>query len=175
MQRHNKFAEATVMAGFNSQFEAEDALLGLRMAGFRDNQIGYYCLTRDGDMVDYLANYHRVAAAIIWGLVGVAGGLVFAWLVYAGGSGLYQDLGGLCLTSGTIGALLMGMLGGYAGLNRPAAGTYITLPDGLAEPYVLAVDAPQPQPWMWDILLKHGGHKVPLETPQNLPAAAAAL
>ena len=159
--QHNKFADATVLAAFESQDEAEDALLGLRSAGFKDRQIGYYCLVGNGMMRDYLADYHRFAAAMVWGAIGLLGGLVLAWIVYVNGTDI--DWFGLSVTCGVFGALLLGTLGGMMGLSRPLPGAYISLPEGMAEPYVMAVAARNAPTEARTILEQHGGHEMHIE------------
>ncbi len=155
---HNKFADATVLAAFESRDEAEDALLGLRAAGFRDRQIGYYCLIGNGLMEDDLANYHRAVSAIVWGVLGTMGGVLLAWAVYLWGFDI--DWWGLSLTCGILGALLLGTLGGMMGLSRPGPGAFIGVPRGVAEPYVMAVDARNAPVEAQSILDKRGGHEV---------------
>jgi len=155
---NNKLENANVVAGFYIQDEAEDALLELRSVGFQDKQIGYYLSSGRGMMRDYLAEYHRAAASIIWGIIGAAGGVLLAWAIFQGGWD--QDLWGLSLTCGTFGALLLGTLGGMIGLNRPQPGTFVIAPQDQPQYYIMAVNAGSDRNQALAIVEKHGGHEL---------------
>jgi len=155
---NNKLTNANLVAGFYIQDEAEEALLELRSVGFRDNQIGYYLSSGRGMMRDYLANYHRAAAAIIWGIIGAAGGVVLALAIFQGGWD--QDLWGLSLTCGTFGALLLGTLGGMIGLNQPQPGTFVIAPLDQPQYYIMALNAGSDRNQALAIVEKHGGHQL---------------
>ena len=160
--KQNKLTDANVIGGFYIQDEAEEALLELRSVGFRDYQIGYYLSSGEGMMRDYLANYHRTAAAIIWGIIGAAGGMVLALAIFQGNSHL--DWWGLACTCGTFGALLLGTLGGMMGLNPPRVGTFVMAPHDQPQYYIMAVNAGPERNQALAIFEKHGGHQLEVGT-----------
>ena len=51
MRANSRSRDANVVATFDSQYDADEAILELRLAGFRDNRIGYFthCAGRDAD------------------------------------------------------------------------------------------------------------------------------
>jgi hypothetical protein len=159
MRRHeSKLQRANVVAGFDSQDSADEALLELRSVGLPDRRIGYYYQAGRGRMVDLLAGRHRFAAAVIWAAVGAAAGVGVVFLLdRAGAAG--PDRAGLAVTLGVCGALLLGTAGGIMGLWAERPGDDI--PAGDATPYVMSVEAGGTGGRVWEILCRHGGHAVP--------------
>jgi hypothetical protein len=159
MRHHtSKLENANVVVAFPIQDEAEEALLDLRSVGFRDSQIGYYFSVGKGLMRDTLANYHRVAATVIWGIIGTAAGLALAWGVYL--AGFDADWFGLSVTCGTFGFLLVGMLGGMVGLTRPGADSYALAPEGQPPYYIMTVNAGDKRGQVLRMMEQRGGHEL---------------
>ncbi len=172
MRQHASTQEtANVVAGFDNQWDADDAVFGLRIAGFADRRIGYFSRTDDGRMLDLLARYHRPTAALIGGLIGAAigawAGQVMDQLWYL--SSESPDLLGIVITCAIIGALFLGTAGGMMGLwaERPAPA--VSAPGSAAEPFVGAVDAGDARAVALAILRKYGGHD--LHTHGAVPVA----
>jgi hypothetical protein len=165
MTRHeNKLRRATVVAGFDDQDLADEALLELRSAGLPDGRIGYFCQDRGGRMVDLLSNHHRFAAAMVWGLVGGALGVGIVYglhLLHAAG----PDPVGLAATLGVCGALFLGTLGGLSGV-----GADDEAPLSLDAPYILTVETAAADR-VWEIIHRRGGHELrPHSVPAVIPA-----
>jgi hypothetical protein len=166
MMRHeDKLRRATVVAGFDDQDLADEALLELRSAGVPDQRIGYYCHDRGGRMVDLLSNHHRFAAAVVWGLIGgaVGVGIVYGlYLLHAAG----PDPVGLAATLGVCGALFLGTLGGVGGV-----GPDNEAPLSLDDPYILTVETAGSADRVWEIIHRRGGHEL---RPHTIPAVIPA-
>jgi hypothetical protein len=159
MENHeSKLESSNVVVGFESQDDAESALLGLRIAGFSDSRIGYYYQAGRGVMSDLLVRDHRFSAAILGGVIGgVLGWFLTRLDVWAGQN---LDPFGLMITGTVFGALFLGMAGGMIGMwtqwNRAKAPD----PAGATEPFVLSVDAGTAQGRALRILHEHGGHDI---------------
>lgn len=157
MWDHNtKLDRANVVAGFNSQDDSEEAVLGLRLAGFSDNRIGYYYPTGKGQMTDSLANHHRFMASVVGCVIGVIVGLVFARWGYLAPEN--PDPVGLILASTVCGALFFGMVGGMMSGWSARLGSRDTVLSEVSEPFVLTVDAGGNRNEAWEIIHMHGGH-----------------
>lgn len=160
-QRGSKLERATVVAGFDTQSDAGEALLELRLAGVPDRRIGYYHPAADGRLTDQLARRYRFAAAVIGGIAGSALGALLAvgiaWMWYA--QTLGPDLNGLMVTCGIFGAFLFGTAAGAAGLG--GSSTDSPPPGGTPDPFVLAVEAGDAGETVRSILRRHGGHDRP--------------
>jgi hypothetical protein len=173
MSKHvSKLESANVVAGFDSQDNADEALLELRLAGFPDKRIGYYYAAEEGRLMDLIAQYHRFAASFIWGIIGfVAGagfGLLIARLWY---DTLGPDLQGMEATCAILGALFLGTAGGMMGLWTASPGAYAPAPKGATPPYVMAVDAGAAQKEASEILHRRGGFDI--QKDGSLPPAGA--
>jgi len=151
--------QANVAAGFDNQDDADEALLRLRIAGFRDGRIGYYYPAARGRMTDLLARHHHFAGAVIGAIVGAVLG---AWgaLLLARWDALDWGVDpiGLATTCGVFGALFLGTVGGMIELRTGVAGTFT--PDGPTPSFVLAVDAGDRADQARSILREYGGFDV---------------
>lgn len=157
----SKLDRATVVAGFDTQWDADEALLGLRLSGIPDSRIGYYHAAGSGKLTDELAGRHRLAASVIGGAIGAAAGALAAYpIARLWTSGFGPDLLGLMVTCAICGALFLGTAGGMAGLwtERPGA---TAASHGESDPFVLAVDAGDKRDEVRAVLRQHGGHDLP--------------
>lgn len=154
----NKLKDANVVAAFYIQDEADGALYGLRSLGIRDQQIGYYAPAGNGEMRDFLAQYHRFAASLVWGIMGACAGALAAWVIIRGGTNV--DPWGLKVTMGVCSALFFGTYGGMMGLTRPGPGAFARVPQGMPETYFMAVNAGPARNEVLSLLRQHGGHEI---------------
>lgn len=154
----NKLRHANVIAGFESQDDAEEAILGLRMAGLPDSRIGYFFASTEGEMEDQLSPYHRFTGSVIGTIVGAVAGWMLARWVIAFGFGI--DPFGLAITSAVTGAFFFGMMGGFMGFwfRQPEDEAFVG--PSFSEPYVISVDAGVQKEETWTLLRKHGGHEL---------------
>jgi len=163
----SKLGHANVIAGFEVNDDAEEAILALRIMGYRDSQIGFYCANGYGVMEDQLARYHRFAGSVVGGVVGaVIGWAAARWVFNAFGQDL--DPFGLALSTSVTAAFYFGMLGGYVGLWLKPPKDKAFIPNGFAEPYVITVDAGNTRDEARSAIRQHGGHEL-LET-QIIPS-----
>jgi hypothetical protein len=172
MRRHgSKLDNANVVAGFDSQADADEAVHALRSHGLSDSRIGYYTRGEPGQLIDLLARRHRFAGAILGGVIGLLLGAGLGWVLDQRGthdaSGI--DPRGLAATLAIIGALALGAAGGMAGLwtDRPGA----LAPGDSADPFLIAVDAGDAQDRVRAILRQRGGHELHPREPAHAPAA----
>ncbi len=154
----NKSRQADVVAAFENQDDADEAVLQLRLAGFRDRQIGYTGQLPNGRTMDLLERGHGGAGAVLGGIVGAALGIALVpaltWLLTPSGGPL--DSFGLSVTSAVFGALFVGSIGVWIGMSLPRRGVVAPtghLGDG---PFVLAVAAGAERDRAWTILHHHG-------------------
>jgi hypothetical protein len=152
----NKLKHASIIAGFEAQDDAEEAVLGLRMSGFQDTKIGYFFADSEGQMKDQLACYHRFAGSVVGTVAGAVLGWAFARLVLTSGQDL--DPVGLAMTSAVTGAFFFGMLGGMMGLWLKSPREEALVPSNFSEPYVVTVNAGDTRD-AWSIIRQHGGHE----------------
>jgi hypothetical protein len=153
--------DANVVATFDSQFDADEAILELRLAGFRDSQIGYFTHSPNGELTDLLERNYWIAGA---GLGAIAGAALGVWLARAipGWQREYLsgiDTLGMLITCLTFGMLFLGTIGGLIGeaiLRRTA----ITAPDiGRTDgPLIVAVRSGEEHDKAAELLRRRGGH-----------------
>ncbi|MFO0824126.1 MAG: hypothetical protein U0792_13600 [Gemmataceae bacterium] len=160
-ERESKLKRANVVAGFDTQDEADGAVYELRATGYRDRRIGYFYPAPNGKLVDLLARHHRIAGCILWGIVGAIvgawGGLFVAAMWYPPGES--PDVAGMVEICSICGALFLGMAGGLMGLGTEWPGETVPAPMGPLPPYVMAVDAGNHQREVWDVLHRRGGYE----------------
>lgn len=154
-RNESKLGRATVVAGFDDQAAAEEALLELRALGLNDDRIGYFASGRGGRMIDHLAGHHRFLASLVWGVVGGAIG-AGAVLLLARVGWASPDPVGLAATVGICGALFLGTAGGLWGMGGGPDAAALTTDT----PFVLAVNAGSLGGRVQDALTRRGGHEL---------------
>jgi hypothetical protein len=163
----NKLDRANVVAGFESNDDVEEAIMGLRNLGYKDVQIGYYSANGQGEMDDQLARYHRFAGSVVGSVIGAIVGWACArWALILG-----QDLDqfGLAMSAAVTGAFFFGMLGGFMGLWIKQPKDEASVPNGFAEPYVITVDAGDRWEQAWSTIRQHGGHELETASTEFIP------
>ncbi|MDY3560923.1 hypothetical protein R5W23_002172 [Gemmata sp. JC673] len=159
MWGHNSTScRADVVAAFDNQGDADEALLRLRLAGFRDKQIGYTGRLHNGHTTDMLERSHTFAGAVLGSIIGAAIGVALTPLLNRVLSPLNgpHDLFGLGVTAGVCGAMLVGFFGGWIGMSMHRRGTEAPATDREDGPFVMAVSAGDARPRAWEILHQHG-------------------
>jgi len=152
-----------VVATFETQDEADEALLELRLAGFRDRQIGYFGRTPTGELTDLLERNFWITGATIGA---VAGALLGIWLarILPNVESTYVrrlDAFGLMVTCATFGSLFLSCAGGIvgAGITR----RWLPAPEELgreAAPLIIAVDAGEDRDLVIAALQHRGGYDI---------------
>ena len=159
-RRDSESRRADVVAVFENQDDADEALLQLRLAGFRDRQIGFYGAHLDGTSEDLLERDQWFAGAVIGGVAGAAFGVAIApalaWLM-APMTGPH-DLFGLSVTCGVFGALFVSFLGAWVGMSVPRRGVDVPAISPADGPFVLAVSAGSAHYRAQEIVHRFGGH-----------------
>ena len=159
---HNRSHRADVVVAFENQDDADDAVLQLRLAGFRDTQIGYAGRLRSGRMLDLLERDRSFAGSVLGGIIGAALGIAItpALARLLSPSGGPYDLFGLGVTTAVSAALFVGFIGGWIGMSLHRGGTEVPATDPTDGPFILAVAAGEARPRAWEIL-HHHGHDLP--------------
>jgi len=165
MYAHNeKLAHANVVAVFDVQDDAEEAVLGLRTAGFSDHEIGYFSRDQAGLVTDFAGHGHTISGIVIGVFLGV---LIGAWMGQQAlatnathiGPAFMSGANGVILTCAICGAVLLGMTGAMIGWGIPRGDT-VHLGDEMASGrYVIAVNAGERTCEAWAIITTHGGHE----------------
>jgi rhodanese-related sulfurtransferase len=154
MSVNSRTREANVVATFDSQYDADEAILELRLAGFRDRQIGYFTHAPDGTLSDLLERNHWLSGAALGAIAGVAIGVGVSRIVPAWG----LDPLGLLITCAVFGMLFVGTIGGLIGEaipRRRVAAPAIGPTDG---PLVVAVSAGADNAQAAEVLRHRAGH-----------------
>jgi hypothetical protein len=150
---------ANVVAVFDSQEDADEAVLELRLAGFKDSRIGYFSRTPDGEMTDLLERNHWMTGAALGAIAGAALGVWLARLIPGWESRYLRgiDTFGLTITCAVFGVLFVGVVGGLIGLAIPRRMVEAPELGHSAGPLVLAVDAGDARDRAAFALSRHGG------------------
>ncbi|MCE9561309.1 MAG: hypothetical protein K8U57_04585 [Planctomycetes bacterium] len=161
--RCNKFEQANVVAGFDSQDNAEEAVLALRCMGLDDTQIGYFYPIGNGQLADLLVHYHRFAGAVIGSILGVAlgAGIGYLFATWNDLPGQSPDLLGLMATCAACGALFLGTAGGMTGLWTVSPGPVASSPTDTPPPFILAIDAGGAVEQVRRMIRDRGGFELP--------------
>jgi hypothetical protein len=153
--------DANVVATFDSQYDADEAILELRLAGFRDSQIGYFTHSPNGELTDLLERNYWIAGAGLGAIAGAALGVWLARLIPQWETQYLRGLDplGLLITCSIFGALFVGTMGGLIGegiRRRTAiAAPAIGQTDG---PLIVAVRAGEEHDKAAELLRRRGGH-----------------
>jgi len=167
MREHRTPNSANVIAAFDTQDEADEALLELRLAGFRDRRIAYFARTPTGEMTDLLERNYWITGATFGAIVGALLGVWLARIIPGWESPYVRriDAFGLMVTCATFGSLFFSCAGGMigAGITRRWLGT----PNlGLADaPFVVAASAGEDRELAIAALQRRGGHDVRSDGP----------
>ncbi|HEY1187232.1 MAG TPA: hypothetical protein VGE74_06210 [Gemmata sp.] len=157
---------------FDNQDDADTAVLQLRLAGFRDSQIGYAGRLRGGRMLDLLERDRSFGGAVLGSIVGAALGVALtpalAWLL-APATGAH-DLFGLGVTSAVSGAMFLGFLGGWIGMSLHRNGVDVPATGPADGPFILAVAAGDAHNRAWEILHRRGHDLLPAPLNATGPA-----
>ncbi len=155
-----------MIATFENQDDADDAVYRLRLAGFRDRQIGYTGRLPNGHTTDLLERDRSFGGAVVGGLVGCVLGVglvpALVWLMTPPSGA--SDLFGLAVTCGVFGALFLSFLGGWIGMGIPRRGV-IAPATGSTDPFVIAVTAGAAHDRATEIVHEFGGHDLPVASP----------
>jgi hypothetical protein len=160
---NNRLHSANVIAVFENQDDADEAVLQLRLSGFRDRQIGYFAQHPTRGLTDLLEHDREFAGSVIGGIAGAFLGVGMAWALnkwFANIEGA-RDFFGLAITLGTFGAFFVGFIGWWIGEGISRRAVDAPLVDSSVGPFVLAVSAGEATDLAWHAIHHHGGHELP--------------
>ncbi|MDB5306772.1 MAG: hypothetical protein JWO38_974 [Gemmataceae bacterium] len=165
MHTHNhKLEAANVVAVFDTQDEADEAVLGLRVAGFRDDQIGYFARNLAGLVTDYLGQTYATVGAVLGTLLGAALGVWAGWEATTEGATpigppLLSGPDGVILTCALCGAILGGIIGAMLGWGIPRGDAVYHGSEVEPGRFVIAVTAGDRADEAWAIIRRYGGYE----------------
>lgn len=174
MRAHDsRLHRADVIAVFENQDDADEALLQLRLTGFRDSRIGYFAQQANGSLMSMLSRDYAFAGATVGGILGIALGAALAPLVnrWSAAARDVLDLFGISTTMIVFGALFVGLIGWWIGVS--IARTRVAAPtiDPAAGPFVLAVAAGNRSEQVRAVFREYGGHELPAGAMTARPVA----
>lgn len=159
MQGTSGGASADVVAVFDNQGSAEEAVYRLRLAGFGDDRMACYSRAPGLGLLDSFNRDFAFVGAAVGGAIGATVGTLLAPLVNQWGmiGRNVDDLFGLSAVMSIITALFFGLIGWGIGLrvvrpivSEPSAAT-------AAGPFVLAVNAGGDRERAWTAIRAAGG------------------
>lgn len=166
MAHNRKLEAADVVAAFDNQDDAEEAVLGLRAAGFRDDEFGYLARNMRGVVTDFVGRTYIAAGTVLGIIAGVGlGWWAAVWVLDGSATPLAPAIGpgieGVYITNIVCGAILTAMVGALCGWGvwrGEAVHLGSEIPTG---GYVIAVHAGDRRDAAWAVLRRHGGHEAP--------------
>lgn len=174
MHTHNhKLEHANVVAVFEVQDDAEEAVLGLRVAGFPDARVGYFARNLTGLVTDYVWRGYTLLGGVLGLVIGAVLGARLGMLGLETnaspiGPALAPGDNGVILSAALTGAVLLGMTGALIGWGIPRGDTVHRGAEMEAGRYVVSVDAGDRRDEAWAVIRRHGGH-----APMSADAVAA--
>jgi len=164
MAHNTKLEAADVVAVFDNEESADEAVLALRAAGFKDDEFGYMARNMHDVVTDYVGRTYLILGAVLGIIAGAGLGVWAARSVLDGtATPLAPAIGpgetGVYLTNILGGAILIAMVGALCGWGvwrGEAAHVGSEIPIG---EYVIAVHAGDRRDAAWAILRQHGGHE----------------
>jgi hypothetical protein len=162
---------ADVVAVFENQDDADEALLQLRLSGFRDDHIGYFSWHPTVGLTDLLERHHGFSGSVLGGILGGFLGVGMAMVLndwYAALTGAHDFLG-LAITCSVFMALFIGFMGWWIGASFAARGVEMPILDPAIGPFIMAVstgdmhddpNASSARARAWEVLHRNGGHEL---------------
>ena len=180
---NSKLDHANVVAVFDTQDEADEALMRLRIAGFRDRRMGYLSRSMSGLVMDDLGRTYLWPGTILGILLGAALGLWLGWMALMGqGTPIAPPMVPeasnpvVLFTCALWGAAFGGLLGGTLGFcfhRRATAHFGSELEPGR---FVISIDAGDRKDEAWAILRSQGGrHPSPEDRVEVSPSMQAGM
>lgn len=137
----NQANSADVVAVFDSQLDADQAVLQLYIQGFTDKQIGCFTWNPFSGLTNLIDRSYAFSGSVIGGIVGAAlgVGLAFVLNIWSDHFRNLQDFLGLGLTAATFLCLFGGLIGWGIGVGIYHAGVEMPAVDPTVGPFILAV------------------------------------
>ena len=160
--------QADVVAVFDNQTAANEAIYHLRLAGFNDDRIACYSRPPGQGLTDWFNRDYAFVGAIAGGAVGAALGQLLAPLVnqWSGAARNVTDPFGLLAAMTIITALVLGLIGWGLGVGCRRAAVTAPAVDSAPAPFVLAVVAGADRDRVWSII-RHAGGRDPASAPAH--------
>jgi hypothetical protein len=160
---HENLHSADVVAVFDNQDDVDEAILRLRVNGFKDHQIGYFMWHPTAGLVDLYDRSFAGVGVVVGSVVGGVLGAVAAWYLnqWSMVAANVNDIVGLMATCATFGAMFGGFIGWAIGVEIHRRGVDAPYVDPRAGAFVLAVHAGDARDRAWAILHDYGGHEAP--------------
>lgn len=166
MRAREEGRRADLVAVFDNQDDAEEAVLRLRNAGVPGRRLGFFAHTHTGRLIDLIYPAHRIAGTVVGLAVGIALGWALGdWVGRATG----PDPVGLAVTCALCGASIGGVAGWLIGSSLYRPGVRFADPGAASGEYVVVAAAGPDRGRAAEAIRRAGGHEVEPVAP--LPAA----
>jgi hypothetical protein len=169
----DKLPRADVVAMFENQDDADEAVFQLRLAGVSDDHLGYFAQHPVRGLMDLIAHDRRFSGSVIGGVAGAALGVWAAQVVNGWGAAYdaLRDFFGLAVTLGTTGALFVGFAGWWIGTGVARREVRLPAIDPAIGAFIVAVVAGGLRDRVWALIRRHGGHELPPGATTGQPIA----
>ena len=176
MAHDSRLRDADVVAVFDNQLDADEAVLQLRNAGFSDDRIGYFSRHPYRGLTDLINHDYAFPGAVLGGVIGAALGVGAAYLInmWSASSADLRQPFGLAVTCGVVLALFCGVIGWGIGLGMRTRRVAPPAVDPAAGAFIVAVsagEADEARSRAWAAIRRHGGHELPPGAMMAHPAA----
>jgi hypothetical protein len=160
---HENLHSPDVVAVFDNQDDVDEAILRLRVNGFKDHQIGYFMWHPTAGLVDLYDRSFAGVGVVVGGIVGCVLGVAIAWYLnqWSEVNAHVNDFFGLAATLGTFVGMTGAFIGWAIGVEIHRRGVDAPYVDPRAGAYVLALHAGDARDRAWTILYDYGGHEPP--------------
>jgi hypothetical protein len=174
MRDHGNLLTPDVVAVFETQDEADQAVLQLYGQGFTDRQIGCFAWHPLTGLMNLIDRSYAFSGSVVGGIVGAALGVGLAWLlnIWSDQARDVRDFFGLAITAGTFLCLFGGLIGWGIGVGVHRSGVEMPAVDPTVGPFILAVHAGDQRDLAWRIVRRCGGGDVPAAAATAYPAMA---
>jgi hypothetical protein len=168
----DRLYSADVVAMFENQDDADEAVLQLRLLGLPNDHIGYFAQHPERGWMDLIDHNLEYIVGLIGGIVGA---VLCVWLArvidgWSRQADAVTDSFGLAVTLGTCGALFGSFLGWWIGTGIELRSVRAPAIDPAIGSFILAVSAGELRDRAWTVIHDHGGHELPpgAERPQSI-------
>jgi len=166
MTHEAKLGSADVVAAFDSQMDADAAVLGLRLAGFGDDQIGYLVRNPAGRLIDLVGRTPIVAGAVVGAVLVAFLGLLVAWSITDGRpTSIHGPTGHddpTAYVAGAVVGVIVGVvLGALCGRGGTGGEEVHTGPEVGPGRFVVTVHAADRRDRALEVIRHSGGHERP--------------
>jgi hypothetical protein len=169
----SKLHSADVVAAFENQDDADEAVLQLRLLGLSDDHIGYFAQHPVRGWMDLIDHNLEYIGALVGGILGAVLGVWAAQLLdgWSRRADALTDLFGLSATLGSCSALFGAFVGWWIGTGIELRSVRAPAVDPAIGSFIIAVSAGALHDRAWSVIQECGGHELPPDAVRSQPIA----